>query len=209
MDRTGQARDWFIWVTFGLVIVIPIIATLTSPQLAWRGPLYIAAGLAGVVGLALLVVQPALAGGYLPGLSAVHSRTLHRVSGASLGLSVFIHVAGLWITSPPDVIDAMLFRSPTPFAPWGVIAMWAVFATSLVVLLRKRLFSSPRVWRRIHTALALVIVICSVVHAVLILGTMEPFSKYILCGAAILVTFKAIINRRAWALRAGSKTGSG
>ena len=46
-------------------------------------------------------------------------------------LTVIVHVAGLWLTSPPDVIDVLLFRSPTPFSAWGAIAMWAVFAAAL------------------------------------------------------------------------------
>ena len=34
-----------------------------------------------------------------------------------MAVAVVIHVAGLWITSPPDMIDALLFTSPTPFSP--------------------------------------------------------------------------------------------
>ena len=68
-------------------------------------------------------------------------------SAAVLVVAVVIHVAALWITSPPDVVDALLFASPTPFSAWGVIAMWAVFAAALLAALRRRLRLRPRTWR--------------------------------------------------------------
>ena len=49
-----------------------------------------------------------LVGGYLPDLSARRSRHLHRWVGGLLVACVVLHVVGLWITSPPDVIDALL-----------------------------------------------------------------------------------------------------
>ena len=57
---------------------------------------------AGVVALALLLLQPLLAGGYLPGLAARRSRHLHAWVGAGLLAAVVVHVAGLWLTSPPE-----------------------------------------------------------------------------------------------------------
>lgn len=81
--------------------------------------------LAGVTGLALMMFQPLLIGDFLPGFSLYHARRVHFWTGALLVAAVVAHVAGLWITSPPDVIDALLFISPTPFSAWGVIAMWA------------------------------------------------------------------------------------
>ena len=77
-------------------------------------------------------------------------------------MAVVIHVGGLWFTSPPDMIDALLFRSPTPFSPFGVIAMWAIFAVALLAAFRRRL--RPRTWRIAHMLLAIVIVAGSVVH---------------------------------------------
>jgi hypothetical protein len=47
-----------------------------------------------------------------------------------LVVAVVVHVGGLWITSPPDMIDALLLTSPTPFSAFGVIAMWAIFAVA-------------------------------------------------------------------------------
>ena len=89
-------------------------------------------GLPGVLSLGLLLLQPLLAGRYLPGLSAVMSRHIHRWIGLTLVLAIVVHVAGLWLTSPPDVVDALLFVSPTPFSAWGVIAMWTAFGAALL-----------------------------------------------------------------------------
>ena len=156
MERWRSARAPVIWVALALAVGVPIAAAATSEQLAWRGPLYILAGFAGIVALGLVLAQPLLIGGYLPGLSAYRGRRAHRWIGGALALAVVIHVAGLWITSPPDMIDALTFTSPTPFSPFGVIAMWAIFTVALLALLRRRL--RPRTWRIAHTLLAVVIV---------------------------------------------------
>ena len=58
-----------IWGAVAAAIAVPIGAAAVSPQLAWRHPVYIAAGFAGIIALGLLLVQPLLIGGYLPGLS--------------------------------------------------------------------------------------------------------------------------------------------
>ena len=122
-----------------MVLGIPLFAALTSPLLQWRQPIHIVAGFAGVLALCLLFVQPLAIGRYLPNVDPIRSRVIHRLIGIRLLMLVIIHVGGLWMTSPPDVIDALLFRSPTPFSVWGVIAMWCVFATVLLALLRRRL----------------------------------------------------------------------
>jgi predicted ferric reductase len=172
--------------------------------LAWRDPLYIAGGFAGVVALALMLVQPLLMGGHLPGLPALRGRRAHRWIGGLLVVAVVIHVGGLWITSPPDVIDALLFTSPTPFAAWGVIAMWAIFAVAFLAALRRRL--RPRTWRIAHTLLAVVIVVGSVVHAILIEGTMETVSKAALCVLVLAATIKVMADLRAWRKRAKARS---
>lgn len=120
-----------IWVGLALVTLVPLTFAATSEYLAWRDPVYIAAGFAGVVALCLALVQPLLAGGWLPGLHLLRGRRVHRVVGVVLVAAVIVHVAGLWITSPPDIEDALLLRSPTPFSVWGVAAMWALFAAAL------------------------------------------------------------------------------
>lgn len=187
----------FVWAALVIAVGVPIAAAAASPLLAWRDPVYIAAGFAGVVAMALLLFQSLLAAGRLPGLSAQRSRLLHRWVGAALALAVVIHVGALWVTSPPDVIDALLFASPTAFSAWGVIAMWAVFASALMAGLRWQLRLRPRSWRLAHTVLAAVIVVGSIVHAMLIEGTMESVSKTVLCALVLTATVTAIL--RVWA----------
>lgn len=184
-----------------LAVAVPIIAAAASPLLAWREPVYIAAGFAGVVSMCLLLMQPLLAGRLLPNLSPVTSRNWHRWCGLALVATILIHVGGLWITSPPDVLDALLFVSPTPFSAWGVIAMWAAFAVALLGLLRQRLGLRFRVWRLGHTGLATVTIIGSVVHALLIEGTMEIMTKWALCALVLLASARALAKLRVWDVR--------
>ena len=199
------ARVTLIWVALAAAVAVPIAAAAASPQLAWRHPVYIVSGFAGIIALGLLLVQPVLIGGYLPGLPAYLARRAHRWIGGALVVAVVIHVGGLWISNPPDVIDALLFASPTPFSVWGVIAMWAVFAVALLVALRRRLRLRPRTWRKSHTFLAIVIVVGSVVHGVLIEGTMETVSKAALCALVLAATLKVMIDLRVWAKRTASR----
>ncbi len=193
MHRLRPALTWAALLT---AIALPLSLAGTSPLLQWRNPPYIIAGFAGIVAMALLLVQPLLVAGYLPGLTGPRGRHLHRWIGGGLLLAVVIHVATLWITSPPDVVDALLFASPTPFSAWGVIAMWAVFATALLAALRRRLRLPPRMWRRGHAALATVIVLTSALHALLIEGTMEVMSKTALCLLVLIATAKALSDLR-------------
>lgn len=180
---------------------LPIALAATSPLLAWRDPLYIAGGFAGVVALALLLIQPALAAGVFAARRVFLVR-LHRICGLALVIFVILHVAGLWATSPPDVIDALFFVSPTPFAVWGVIAMWAVFAAALIAILHSRLGLGPKIWRRWHMALTGLVAGGTVLHALLIEGAMEPVSKWALCLAVIAMTAVAISRSQAWRRKA-------
>ena len=194
MIGARPVRSVLIWTALAAALTVPVAVAAASPLLAWRDPVYVAAGFAGVVGLALLLIQPLLAGGYLPGLRVRLGRRLHAWVGAGLVAAVVIHVAGLWLTSPPDVVDALLFRSPTPFSAWGVVAMWAVFATALLAALRARL--RLIVWRLCHIILAVVIVLGSVVHALLIDGTMGIVSKAVLSALVIATAAKVLIDLR-------------
>lgn len=187
-------RAILIWALLAIVLIVPILLAATSPLLAWRDAIYIIAGFAGVISLNLLLLQPLLIGGYLPNLSPIQYRRFHRIIGSSLVLAVLIHVIGLWITSPPDVIDVLLFRSPTPFSIWGVAAMWAVFATALIAAFRKRLHIQLDTWRMVHLVLAIIIATGTVVHAMLIQGTMETFSKAALCALVLIATIKLIVD---------------
>jgi len=189
------ARAILIWAAAGAAVAVPLALAALSPLLAWRSPVYIAAGFAGIVALGLLLFQPLSIGGVLPGLSPARRRRLHRFVGVALVAALVVHVAGLWITSPPDVVDALLFRSPTPFSAWGVIAMWAVFATALLAALRRPLRIRPKWWRAGHLSLAVVIVAGVVAHALLIEGTMESVSKIALCGLVVAATVKLLVDR--------------
>jgi len=196
------ARITLIWVALAAAICVPIAAAAASPLLAWRDPVYILASFAGIIALGLVLVQPLLIGGYLPGLSAYRGRRTHHWIGGALVVAIVVHVSGLWITSPPDMIDALLFTSPTPFSPFGVIAMWAIFTVALLAALRRRLGLRARTWRIVHVPLAVVIVAGSVVHAMLVEGTMETLSKATLCALVLGATIKVMADLRVWRRRA-------
>ena len=167
-----RLRTCGIWIALTCAMIVPVIIALQSPLLAWRDTIYIGAGLAGIIAMAGLLIQPLFIGGSLPGTTARSGQRVHQIVGIGLVSAVMLHVAGLWITSPPDVIDALLFVSPTPFAVWGVLAMWAMFATALLAALRRPLKIRPHVWRIAHTGFAAVIVVGTVLHALMIEGTM-------------------------------------
>lgn len=192
MEAARRGRATAIWIAFVIVVAIPIAAAAASPLLAWRRPVYIIAGFAGIIALALMLVQPLLIAGYLPRLTGYRGRRLHRWIGGLLVAAVVVHVAGLWLTSPPDVIDALMFRSPTPFSAWGVIAMWAIVAVAALALARRRL--RLQTWRIAHAALAAVIVVCSATHAFLIEGTMETVSKVVLSALVLAASAKVIVD---------------
>jgi len=189
-------RTMSIWAAVIVALAVPVVAAAFSPLLQWREPIYIAAGFAGIVAMALMVVQPLMAARLLPGITSHRARRLHRGIGVVLILAVVAHVAGLWITSPPDVVDVLLLRSPTPFSLWGVAAMWALFAAGVVAALRRRF--SLGVWRVVHTALVVIVVTGTVVHALLIDGAMETVSKWGLAVILGVATVKAISVLRCW-----------
>src|SRR5689334_19109326 len=186
------ARAVPIWAALATAVCLPIAAAATSPLLEWRGPIYILAGFAGIVALGLLLIQPLLAGGYLPGPSAYRARRAHHWVGGTVVVAVVVHVGGLWITSPPDMMDALLFASPTPFSPFGVIAMWAIFCVALLAVFRRRL--GLRTWRIAHMVLAAVIVVGTVAHGMLIEGAMETVSKAALCALVLGAAIKVMVD---------------
>ena len=201
-----SARATLIWAALAAAIGVPIAMAASSPLLEWRDPVYRLAGFAGIVALGLVLVQPLLIGGYLPGLSAIRRRRAHHWVGGALAVTVIVHLGGLWITSPPDMMDALMFESPTPFSPFGVIAMWAIFAVALLAALRRRLGLRPRTWRLAHMVLAVVIVAGGVVHAMLIEGTMETVSKAVLCALVLAATIKVMADLRVWRRRPASRS---
>lgn len=185
-------RTALIWAALVTAIISPLVAAAFSPQLAWRDGIYITSGFAGILSMGLLLVQPLLAAGDLRPLSALRSRQIHRAIGGLLVTGIIVHVGGLWITSPPDVIDALLFVSPTPFSLWGVIAMWGLFAAAAMAILRRRVRVRPMTWRRAHVALAVIVAGTTVAHAALIEGTMEPVSKITLSALLLLATGRIV-----------------
>ena len=181
-------RAVLAWVGLALVVLVPLLVAANSPLLAWRSPIYIASGFAGIIALCMLFVQPMLALRALPNLSPMTARRWHGWFGAMLVAAVIVHVLGLWTTSPPDVIDALLLRSPTPFSIWGVLAMWAVFASAVVMATRRRFQLKRTVWKALHLGFAVVIACGTVLHALLIEGTMGWFSKVVVCCLVLIAT---------------------
>lgn len=195
-------RGALVWVALGLAIALPIIAAAQSPLLQWREPIYIIAGFSGIIGLALMLVQPLLISGVLPGGRA--ARRIHVWTGAGLVFAVVIHVVGLWITSPPDVVDVLLFRSPTPFSVWGAVAMWAVFVAALLAVFRKRI--GLRFWRMGHSVAVAVVITGTVIHAWLIEGAMGTVTKGVLCLMVLGAGSWVLRQRRAWRMLRQPKT---
>lgn len=189
-----SARMILIWAALAAAIGVPLALAAASDLLVWRDPVYILAGFAGIVALGLMLVQPLLIAGYLPGLSAYRGRRVHHWIGGAVVVAIVIHVAGLWVTSPPDMLDALLFRSPTPFSPFGVVAMWAILVVALLAVFRRRL--GRRRWQIAHMSLAVIIVVGSVVHAMLVEGAMETISKAALCALVFAAAVKVMVDLR-------------
>ncbi len=185
-------RTWLIWLTLLVILKAPVLVATGSPYLGYRSVVYVVAGFAGIVALSLLCLQPLLATNLLPDLRPSTSRRLHQWLGMALVSLVLVHVTGLWITSPPDVVDALLLQSPTPFSIWGVLAMWALFAAALLAAMRRKLKFAPRMWRLCHLGLVSVTVVGTVLHALLIEGAMELTTKIMICAAAVLAILWAL-----------------
>lgn len=185
-----------IWAGLAVVMAAPVVLAATSPYLAYRNLPYIVGGFAGIFCLSLFVIQPLLAAGYLPGPGRASERRWHRWVGAAIVVAVVLHVGGLFVASPPDALDALLLVSPTPFSVYGVLAMWGVVATAVLVALRRRVGLRYATWYVVHNALALVVVVATVIHAVQIEGAMEIVSKWLLCLAALAATGVTLLDLR-------------
>jgi predicted ferric reductase len=191
-------RAILIWCAIAGIISASLIVAAGSEYLQYRSPVYVAGGFAGVAALALLLLQPLLAAGLLPGLPMPAGRRIHRWAGGALLLATVVHVAGLWITSPPDMVDALTFAAPTAFSVFGVVAMWALIAAALLASIRKNRRIRPQVWRFAHTMAASVVVSGSVAHAILIEGTMGTWSKAAMCAVAIGALLVTLARLRPW-----------
>lgn len=194
------SRRWLpavlAWGSVAIVMIVPVAIASFSPYLSSRSLPYIVGGLAGVVGLSLLFLQPLLAAGYLAGSQGSVGRRWHRWMGVAIVVMVALHVGGLYLASPPDTIDAILLVSPTPFSVYGVIGMWGIAATAILVVLRRRLGLRHSVWLMVHNGLAAMVVVATVIHALQIEGTMELISKWMLCMAAVATTGVVLFDLR-------------
>ncbi len=179
-----------IWIPVGVVIGLPVLLAAFSPYLAFRSTTYIVAGFSGILCLSLFVLQPLLPLNTL-NIHPVRARWLHRVIGLSVVALTLIHVGGLYLTSPPDVIDALLLRAPTLFSVFGVFALWGVILTLAITIFRIR----TQTWRIIHQTISSLVIIATAIHALQIEGAMEPVTKWVVCVAAVFATALAVIKR--------------
>lgn len=184
------------WAGLFGIMATPVLLAAGSPYLTYRNLPYIVGGFAGIVCLALFVIQPLLGAGYLPGPDRTTERRWHRWVGTGIVLCVLLHVGGLYLTSPDDTLDALLLVAPTPFSVYGVLAMGGVVATAILVVLRRRSGLRYATWRILHNALAMIVVVATVIHALQIEGAMEIVSKWALCLAALVATGAVLLNLR-------------
>ena len=196
IPQQRRLRIFLTWAALAAIMTVPVLIAAASPYLAYRNAAYIIGGFAGIIALALLVIQPLLAAGYLPGANILTERRWHRWTGAAIAVCVALHVGGLYVTSPPDTLDALLLVAPTPFSVYGVLAMWGIVATVILVILRRRSGLGHATWRIVHNVLALVVVIATIIHALQIEGAMETLSKWALCLAALAATAAALVDLR-------------
>ena len=66
------------WGAVLAVMIVPVVLAAFNPWLAYRNAAYIVGGFAGILCLSLMLLQPLLAAGYLPGLSPVAATRWHR-----------------------------------------------------------------------------------------------------------------------------------
>lgn len=181
--------NWFVLL---VVVLGPIVVALASPLQDSREFIYVVGGIAGVVALSLLLVQPLLAMGYLSGVNAARQRRWHANSGTLLVAAIALHIGALYITSPDDIADALLLRSATSFSIYGVIGLTGVALLATLVLARHRIGISYNRWKTLHVVIAIIVVIASVVHTLWIQGAMGLVSKWVLCATVLIATGFAV-----------------
>lgn len=185
-----------IWAFLLCIVLAPVLIAAYSPLLAGREAVYIVGGMAGIIALAILLLQPLLAAGYLPGVPLTQGRRWHRWMGTALVAAVGLHIAGLFLTSPPDMIDALMLKAPTVYSLLGVIAMWSLILVVVLVAGRSRLGLRAVPWRVMHNSLAVVVVAASVSHALMIEGAMGQVSKLFLCVSVLAATVFVTVKLR-------------
>ena len=193
-QRFGSFLNWAFRGIVVLLMLVPLLMAASSPLNDARNTSYIVGALAGVAALALLLPQPLLAAGYLH--LGVQARRWHRVVGCLVTLCLVIHVIGLYITSPDDMTDALLLVSPTPFSLFGVVGFWAMMLVVVFVAFRKRMSLSPSTWKLVHNVMGVLVVGSSVIHVLMIEGTMEARSKLLLCIVLVIATIVSVLHLR-------------
>ncbi len=201
----GPIKAASIWALLALCMAVPVAVAASNPVLASRDVYWIIGGLAGSVALALLFFQPLLAAGYVPLPSVPVARHWHRWVGSLTMVAVVLHVGSLYLSSPEDTMDALLLVAPTWFSVYGVIGLVCVVFTAILVAFRKRLRLRYSSWRILHNALALLLVVSTIAHALLIDGAMGTVSKIVLCVlvfvATSLVLIRTHVKKRPVAMR--------
>ena len=181
-----------VWLVVAGFVLVPIIVAAASPLQASRDAIWIVGGMAGVVAFAIMSLQLMLIGRFPPLSNSLHERSWHRWIGTAIVALVMLHVGGLCVTSPGDITDALLLVSPTPFALYGVIGLAGVILTAGLAPFCKRV--GYRSWQIAHQVLALIIIIGSVVHTLLIEGAMGETSKLVLCTFLVVATAGVVLK---------------
>ncbi|UZF90775.1 ferric reductase-like transmembrane domain-containing protein [Bosea sp. NBC_00550] len=189
MGRAGvDGRRIAAWIVVVGIAAAPVIAAAANPLQGGREMLWIMGGMAGVVALCLLFVQPLLMAAAPPLLAAREGVHWHRWGGIAIVAVVALHVGALYAYSPDDMTDALLLVAPTPFSLYGVISLWCLVLMAVLVATRRLLRFGYRLWRILHSVLAVAVVGAGAIHAIQIEGVMEEYSKLSVCIAALAAT---------------------
>ena len=189
MGRAGvDGRRIAAWIVVVSIAAAPVIAAAANPLQGGREMLWIMGGMAGVVALCLLFVQPLLMAAAPPLLAAREGVHWHRWGGIAIVAVVALHVGALYAYSPDDMTDALLLVAPTPFSLYGVISLWCLVLMAVLVATRRLLRFGYRLWRILHSVLAVAVVGAGAIHAIQIEGVMEEYSKLSVCIAALAAT---------------------
>lgn len=195
LRETGKGAGALGWIAVALVAAVPVAVAAASPLLGGRDLVWVLGGMAGVVALSLLFVQPLLVSAWLPGTRGRTGIAWHRLGGALALALVLAHVGGLYIYSPEDIADALLLVAPTPFSLYGVTGLAALSLAALLGFSRRLVRLPPILWRGLHLGLAAVAAVASVVHAWMIEGAMEGLTKGMICAAVVLATLAVLAAR--------------
>jgi predicted ferric reductase len=196
MSRAGTDRrlSFVGWSAVALIAAIPVIVAAASPLQRGREFLWVLGGMAGVVALSLLFVQPLLMATSRVLIGPREGIRWHRLGGVAIVALVAVHIGALYAYSPDDITDALLLTAPTPFSLYGVISLWCLVLTAALAASRRLLRLNLRLWRLAHSVLAVAVVGAGAVHAIQIEGAMEDMSKLAICIAALAATTAGVVE---------------